>query len=176
LKKAHLGANLDQIAGSGHGRVPQLLDGVALLQNQDDLDNIDDALKGAHEVEQPSAVPMRALLEGQQEGDDGNTGDDEAEDGDDLGDPAPQIRLHDVGVRQDAFVVSEAVHGAHGHEALRNQRKDLGENQHSASCTARRKGSIQTYYGDNDPDAVPSQPKNPRRHLPSWRDGGGLRP
>ena len=51
LKKAHLGANLDKIAGSGHGRVPQPLDGLALVQNQDDLDDIDNALKSAHEVE-----------------------------------------------------------------------------------------------------------------------------
>lgn len=82
---------------------------------------------------------MCAILESQQEGDDGNAGDYQGEDGDDLGDPAIQVRLHDVGVREDAFVVSEPVHGAHGHKALRNQRKYLVEGQRSASCSAVRK-------------------------------------
>ena len=96
-----------------------------MLQNEDDLDHIDDALKGAHDVEQPSGLPMGALLEGQQEGNDGDSRHGEAKDGDDLGDPAPKVRLHDVVRGQETLVISQAVHRAHGHEALSTQREDL---------------------------------------------------
>ncbi len=61
LEIAHLRTYLDQAASPWHSRVPQLLDGVALLQNQNDLDHIDDALKGAHKVDQSSAKSIRTL-------------------------------------------------------------------------------------------------------------------
>ena len=51
LQKAHLGANDDEIAGTWHTWVPLPLNRIALLQNQDDLAYVDDALNCANDVE-----------------------------------------------------------------------------------------------------------------------------
>ena len=68
---------------------------------------------------------MSALLEGQEEGNDGDSCHDEANDGDDLGDLAPQIRFDNIIRGQELLVVSEPVDGAHGHEALSTQGQRL---------------------------------------------------
>lgn len=81
---------------------------------------------------------MRGTLQSQQEGDYSEPGPDQADDGHDLADPAPEIAPHQVVGRQQILMVAGAVDDADGEEGLSTQGCDLVEKAVRSDRSAQR--------------------------------------
>ena len=129
LKVCHIIGPLDMIARAGKLVLPQLRDRIALQQNQDHLIDVDDHVAESDEVEDPDedrVLPaVRPVLDAQEKGNDGDLAEPDGLHGDDLSDPAPQVRLHQLRAIEQIDVIAQSGQDRYRDHGLSKQSDDL---------------------------------------------------
>jgi len=128
LQKSDLAANLDVITRSLYTRIPELSCRRALVQNKANLNKIDDCLHRTDDESRESPSRIERSLQSKQKGNCSEPAQDQADDGHDLADPAPEIAPHQIAGRQQTLMIANTVDDADSEEALGQDRRDLVEN------------------------------------------------
>lgn len=109
LKEADLGGGALKIAVAWEFAVPDFRDWVALQEDHDHLVDVEDEVGDPDSMEDPAFLSMCRSLDSEEQSDDCNLTKSNGEEGDDLADPAPFVRLHDVVRRENPDVVTNPI-------------------------------------------------------------------